>query len=229
MGLARHEEVLFRSGTMAGLSDGELLARFLDRGDAGSEAAFETIVARHGPMVLAACRRQLRDRGDADDAFQATFLTLARKAGSIQAGGSLGGWLHRVARHASGRARLGSARRGEVGSLPIEELDARADSPSSRAERDELRVVLDDELDLREIPVNRDRDHLRKRHGGRFPGDTLGRGSREWPPALLWERASHEIPGRRPRRGFGPRHPRASGRSPNAAQVEGVNRVRLTR
>jgi RNA polymerase sigma factor (sigma-70 family) len=146
MGIFRHEAVLFRSGTMAGLTDGELLDRFLDRPESGSEAAFETIVARHGPMVMAACLRQLRSSEDAADAFQATFLTLARKARSIRGGGSLGGWLHRVARHASSRARARSARRSEVENLASQGPETRLDDPASTVERDELRALIDEEM-----------------------------------------------------------------------------------
>ena len=147
MGIPRHEEILFRSGTMAGLSDGELLRRFLDRRDLAADVAFEAIVARHGPMVLAACRRQLRNPEDAADAFQATFLILARKAGSIRDDGSLGGWLHRVARHASGRSRHRSALRGESERVAGLEAGRPADPAPAKVERDELREVIDEELD----------------------------------------------------------------------------------
>jgi hypothetical protein len=66
-----------------GLADGELLERFVTWRD---EAAFELLVWRHGSMVLSLCRRLLRHEQDAEDAFQATFLTLVRKAGSIAIG-----------------------------------------------------------------------------------------------------------------------------------------------
>ena len=69
---------LFEDGTVAGSSEGQQLLRFAVHGD---EAAFEALVRLHGPMVLGVCRRLLRDRHDAEDAFQATFLVLARKAG----------------------------------------------------------------------------------------------------------------------------------------------------
>ncbi|WP_165073087.1 efflux RND transporter periplasmic adaptor subunit [Paludisphaera rhizosphaerae] len=87
-------ESLFGGGIVAGKDDDQLLERFASRRD---EAAFDAIVAAHGPMVLAVCRRVLANPSDVEDAFQATFLVLARKARSIRAGTSLGGWLRRVA------------------------------------------------------------------------------------------------------------------------------------
>ena len=83
------------------LPDGELLARFVRRRD---EEAFTEIVRRHGPVVRAACRRTLGETPDADDAFQAVFLILARKAGTLRNASMLGPWLHTVAVRASGRA-----------------------------------------------------------------------------------------------------------------------------
>ena len=70
-------ERIFNQGSLTGLSEGQLLRRFA----AGDEAAFEALVTRHGPMVLGVCRRLLHDPRDVEDAFQATFLVLLRKAG----------------------------------------------------------------------------------------------------------------------------------------------------
>ena len=75
--------------------DAPLLRSFIAMGGPNGEAAFAELLRRHGPMVLAACRRVLCNPDDADDAFQATFLVLARKAGTIQ--GNLAGWLYAVA------------------------------------------------------------------------------------------------------------------------------------
>src|ERR1700722_15110539 len=75
-------------------SDGQLLANFVARRD---EAAFAALVCRHGPMVFGVCRRVLHHTQDAEDAFQATFLVLARKAGSVLKRASVSSWLYRVA------------------------------------------------------------------------------------------------------------------------------------
>ncbi len=105
----RQIDRLFTTGTVSGLGERQLLERFAANRD---EAAFEALVNRHGPMVLGVCRRLLRDPNDVDDAFQATFLVLVRRAGSIRDGNLLGNWLYGVAHRVAGRG-LGSARRGE--------------------------------------------------------------------------------------------------------------------
>jgi RNA polymerase sigma factor (sigma-70 family) len=93
-----------RSGT----TDADLLDRFLVQRE---EVAFEALVHRHGPMVLGVCRRVLEDEHDADDAFQATFLVLLRRASSIRPGSCLGPWLHGVAHRTALKARTTAARR----------------------------------------------------------------------------------------------------------------------
>ena len=102
---------VFEDGAVAGLADGELLDRFVGR---RSEAAFEAIVHRHGPMVRDVCRRVLGDPHDAEDAAQATFLVLARRAGTVRASGSLASWLYGVARRVSARVRADTARRRSI-------------------------------------------------------------------------------------------------------------------
>src|SRR5262245_52807351 len=83
-------------------SDEELLSRFVTHRD---EAAFEGLLRRHGPMVLGVCRRMLRQAQDAEDAFQATFLVLVRRAGSIRRPERLANWLYGVALRTAARAR----------------------------------------------------------------------------------------------------------------------------
>ncbi len=99
---------LFSEGTLAGLGDGQLLERYLTRRD---HAAFEALVEVHGPMVLGLCRRFLRDPRDIEDAFQATFLVLVRKAPGIRDGSLLSNWLYGVALRVATRARANLLRR----------------------------------------------------------------------------------------------------------------------
>ena len=93
----RDIQSLFDTGTASGLSDRQLLERFASRRDASAEAAFEALVLRHGPMVLRVCRNVLGDCTDAQDAFQATFLVLVKRSGSIRRLESVGSWLYGVA------------------------------------------------------------------------------------------------------------------------------------
>ncbi len=122
------------------LSDVELLGHFRA---CGAEAAFTLLLQRHGPMVLGVCRRLLHHEQDAEDAFQATFLTLARKAVSIRRQGSLAAWLYGVARRIALRARdRAAARHARESSCP----QASAPDPSDEAGRRELQTVLAQEV-----------------------------------------------------------------------------------
>ncbi len=114
--LRRDLETIFQSGTLAGLTDGQLLERFTARreglgGGVESEAAFSILIERHGPMVLRVCRGVLGDAHAAEDAFQATFLVLFRQAGAIRKRESVGPWLHGVAHRVASCARSAAARR----------------------------------------------------------------------------------------------------------------------
>jgi len=107
----RHLKTLFRVGMIEGLSDAQLLERFSSHRDETAELAFQGLVERHGPMVLRVCRAVLRDTHDAQDAYQATFLVLVRRAGSLWVRDSLGPWLHQVAYRTASCARSAAARR----------------------------------------------------------------------------------------------------------------------
>src|ERR1700722_5296730 len=91
-----------------GLNDGQLLDCFLAQGE---EAAFEALVRGQRPMVLGVCRRVFGNHHDAEDAFQATFLVLVRKAASIRPSGMVGNWLHGVAYQTALKARAGAMKR----------------------------------------------------------------------------------------------------------------------
>jgi RNA polymerase sigma factor (sigma-70 family) len=128
------------TGREAEPRDGDLLQGFLERRD---EAAFTAIVERHGPMVLGVCRSVLRHRQDAEDAFQATFLTLARKASSVRRREAVASWLHGVAYRVALRARAAGARR--------QAREARAAVPALAGAADDLswgevRALLHEEL-----------------------------------------------------------------------------------
>ncbi|MFI5456649.1 MAG: sigma-70 family RNA polymerase sigma factor [Isosphaerales bacterium] len=123
--VVRDIQTLFDTGTAGGLSDRQLLERFAARHDASSDVAFEVLVLRHGPMVLRVCRNVLRDRADAEDAFQATFLVLVRRRNSIQQLESVGGWLYGVACRVAARARVEAARRkGAEGRAALRVVEA---------------------------------------------------------------------------------------------------------
>src|SRR5947209_5608903 len=123
------------------LTDAQLLERWTGQRD---EAAFARLLRRHGPAVLGACQRLLRDPHEAEDAFQATFLVLVRRAGSIRRREALAAWLHRVACRVALRARAAAARRRSR-----ERTEARLPAvaaPDQTAGRD-LQAVLDEEID----------------------------------------------------------------------------------
>ena len=92
--IARSLDRVFNQGSATGLTEAQLLRQFATWGD---ESAFEALVTCHGPMVLGVCRRLLYDPRDVEDAFQATFLVLLRRAGSLRETEPLSPWLHGVA------------------------------------------------------------------------------------------------------------------------------------
>jgi RNA polymerase sigma factor (sigma-70 family) len=136
--LKQLQKVLGRPGD-SGVSDTELLGRYLGARD---QAAFELLVWRYHRMVLGVCRRTLADPADVEDAFQATFLVLARRAGAIRRRASLSSWLYGVARRVAREAAGRNARRRRE---PPGEVPAGED-PADAAGREELRRLLDEEL-----------------------------------------------------------------------------------
>jgi RNA polymerase sigma factor (sigma-70 family) len=120
-------------------ADGQLLARFVATRD---EAAFAALVRRHGPMVFGVCRRVLRHEQDAEDAFQAAFLVLARKAASVVKREALGCWLYQVAYHTALQARAASARR-QARETPMRDVPHPEVAP---AEVNDWQPLLDREL-----------------------------------------------------------------------------------
>jgi RNA polymerase sigma factor (sigma-70 family) len=122
------------------LSDAQLLERFAG---CHSEGAFTVLVERHGPLVHGVCRRVLHDAHDAEDAFQATFLVLARKAHSIHKHQSLASWLYKVAYRIALRARADMARRR---SQEKEAVQVAPPSLPVEAARRELGQVIDEEV-----------------------------------------------------------------------------------
>jgi RNA polymerase sigma factor (sigma-70 family) len=126
-------------------SDEQLIDTFLTGEKEESETAFETLVKRHGPMVLGVCRHLLRQDQDAEDAFQATFLVLARKARTIRNRQILRYWLREVASRIAIRARERCARSGLR--REIEEVQESHPGPANAANRKELRLLLRAEVD----------------------------------------------------------------------------------
>jgi RNA polymerase sigma factor (sigma-70 family) len=142
-GLAlRQIGALFRAGTFAGMSDGQLLEHFLARHGEAGELAFAVLIERHGPMVLRVCRGALRSRVDAEDAFQATFLALVRGAGSIRNRDSLAPWLHGAALRVSACARSAQERR----KTHEGRYAARRSESIREGDRDDLGAVLHEEI-----------------------------------------------------------------------------------
>lgn len=131
---------VFSAGTLAGMSEAQLLEHFLVGRD---QTAFEVLVDRHGPMVWGVCRRLLHDTHDAEDAFQATFLVLFRRAASLRDPGKLSPWLHGVALRVASRARVNGLRRRDE-----ERKVAKAEAVSPELPADAgLQRVIDEEIE----------------------------------------------------------------------------------
>jgi RNA polymerase sigma factor (sigma-70 family) len=132
---------LFQWGAMGNWSDSQLIAQFVTSQD-GSETAFRVLIHRHGPMVLGICRRVLGDEHAAEDAFQATFLVLVKKAGALRDCNLLTNWLYGVALRVANKERAKGARRRFV--------ERQAADRVTQGDKDaglvELRSVIDEEI-----------------------------------------------------------------------------------
>src|SRR5262245_45742624 len=145
--IGRQMQTLLVAGSFSGLTDRELLERFLERRDEVAELAFAVLVERHGPMVLGVCLRIVGDPHDADDAFQATFLVLARRARSIRVDGSLGRWLFGVATRVATRARSDEMRRRTRERSGVDRIDrARTHTGTSQVARADIRASIAREI-----------------------------------------------------------------------------------
>jgi RNA polymerase sigma factor (sigma-70 family) len=138
--LLRHIRRLAGAAADGEQTDGQLLESFVSQHD---QAAFEALLWRHGPMVLGTCRRITRGSQDAEDAFQATFLVLCRKAGSISRYESIGSWLHKVAFRIALKVKADAVRQAAANSPNLE-----APAPDTHPELlwKDQRPMLDEEL-----------------------------------------------------------------------------------
>jgi RNA polymerase sigma factor (sigma-70 family) len=142
---------LFGTGTCSGLTDGQLLERFTSGKPGAREVAFESLVLRHGPMVMRLCQSGLRDPQDVHDAFQAVFLVLARRSASIRRRDSVASWLYGVALRVIARVKASAARRRvrderTTTAAEIIALDRESRVTSPAVEFNELAEVVHQEL-----------------------------------------------------------------------------------
>ena len=125
------------------MADEQLLGLFLERGDQEAESAFRTLVVRHGPMVLGVCRHVLHQSQDAEDAFQATFLALARKGSTIRDRRVLSRWLYEVAYRVAIRARMSAMKRH---TQERQGAEMSAIAPEHDPDWNELRPIVHEEV-----------------------------------------------------------------------------------
>ncbi len=141
--VVRNLTTLCTAGVLGNLNDEQLLDRFIELSDDVAEAAFATLVQRHGAMVMGVCHRILRDVHAAEDAFQATFLVLARKATSVVPRERVANWLYGVAYRTANECRVRKvrqlAREAKVARRSLEQSPRETSPP-------DLREILDDEL-----------------------------------------------------------------------------------
>jgi RNA polymerase sigma factor (sigma-70 family) len=143
----RQLDRLFRLGTVGSLSDPQLLEQFVAGDDEAAEAAFEALVGRHGPMVFRVCRSVLRDRHAAEDAFQATFLVLARKARSLGSRELLCNWLYGVASRTARKVKVAAFRQRNLALRAAHEKPAATVEPPQGRDQHDLEQILHQEID----------------------------------------------------------------------------------
>ncbi len=155
-----HYRVLFETGSFSGLTDGELLARFVSKESEAGELAFATIVERHAGAVMRICRATAGNEHDAEDAFQATFLVLATKAGSLRVRESLGPWLsavaHRVSKGARAVALARSARELRAAAL------AAGGQTESASRAEIIKVEADLEEERKQLALGNDKERQQR-------------------------------------------------------------------
>jgi RNA polymerase sigma factor (sigma-70 family) len=139
----RNVQLVVAAGTATGRTDADLLDQSRSADGQSRELAFAALIERHGPMVLRTCRAILRDEHAVADAFQATFLVLLRKSGSLWVRDSLGPWLHQVANRVSSGARSAAARQRRLEQLAANPIA----STQSDGGFDDLGPVIHQELD----------------------------------------------------------------------------------
>ncbi len=135
----QHINRILLADDLVDMPDAELVGRFVTRRD---DAAFTALVRRYGPIVFGVCRRVLRHEQDAEDAFQATFIVLARDAAFVKCAGEVGNWLYGVAYNIARKAKAARHRR----ELKEQQAAARQQPESSADALDDLREILDAEL-----------------------------------------------------------------------------------
>lgn len=171
----RNVRTLFGGGVVSGLTDGQLLDRFVSRHDDAAETAFVALVQRYGPMVWGGCRRLLHDPNDAADAFQATFLVLVHRAATVRGNDALGRWLYGVSRKVAARTKRMSARHSAREPNGIEPVAV----PDLDPDRAEWHMALDEEISrlpqrFREVIVLCDLGGLRHDEAARQLGCAVG-------------------------------------------------------
>ena len=134
-------QTLFRWGAIGNWTDSQLVTLFLTDKE-GREAAFRELIHRHGPMVLGICRRVLGDEHAAEDAFQATFLVLVKKAGALRDCNLLSNWLYGVALRIASKEKAGRVRRRVI----ERQVGERTADTACNFEQAELRALIDEEI-----------------------------------------------------------------------------------